>query len=119
MGAVVAFLAEKNESVGPHGLDVVDDQVFLRTASQAGCLGDLARSDQMTRHPSNLHTLPLSRVVPTAAAVACAFAFAQYECIGTISGNHVGTSLGCRLARAGRVVRHLLGSPCAQGGVTV
>ena len=80
VGAGVARSAEKDESVGPHGLDVVDRQRFLRSAKQAGLLGDFARFDEFTRHFSNLITLPMSRAVP--------FAFAQFECICTISGIH-------------------------------
>ncbi len=89
MGAVVTSLAEKDESVGAHGLDVVDRQGLLRSAKQAGSLGDLARFDELSRHLSNLITLPLPRAV--------GFAFAQYECICTISGIHSappGVSLG-------------------------
>jgi len=80
VSAGVARSAEKDESVGPHGLGVVDLQGLLRSAKQAGLLGDLARFDEFTRHFSNLITLPMSRAV--------GFAFAQYECICTISGIH-------------------------------
>ena len=66
--------------LGLHGLDVVDLQGLPRSAKQAGLLGDLTRFDEFTRHLSNLITLPMSRAV--------AFAFAQYECICTISGIH-------------------------------
>ena len=41
VSAGVARFAEKDESVGPHGLDVVDLQGLPRSADQAGSFGDL------------------------------------------------------------------------------
>ncbi len=40
VGAVVAGLTEKDESIGPHGLEMVDRQRLLRSAKQTGSFGD-------------------------------------------------------------------------------
>ncbi|NIS79283.1 MAG: hypothetical protein GTO14_03475 [Anaerolineales bacterium] len=85
----MAGFAEENEIAGAHGLEMMDGEVFLGSAQQAGAFGYFARFDELARHLANPLTLPLPREA--------APAFAQrYNC-GTIYGNHSappGVSLG-------------------------
>ena len=107
VGAVVTFLAEKDEAVGPHGLEVVDRQVLLRSTDQAGREVNLACLDESGG--------PTAEPVASFLAVGGSFAssFQTDGTCGTIHGNHCAPPFKVRLARAGLVLLHLLGSPCA------
>ncbi len=75
VGADVAWLTEKDESIALHGLDVVNRQVFPRSANKARSLGDLPGIDEFARLPSNLPVFLLVRVAATADVSAFVFRF--------------------------------------------
>lgn len=97
VGQDVALLAQKDKAIRLHGLHVVDRQVLLGAADQTG--------GQVHFAPFDKHVRLDADAVADLAAGGCAFSllFRMDGTCGTINGNHVGTSLWCRLARAGLV----------------
>jgi hypothetical protein len=97
MNQQVAGFAQEDEAIGLDGFEVVDPEVVFGPAGDAGRQVNPARFDK----PEGLLADSLSFYLP----VTCSFAssFQTDGTCGTIYRNHVGTSLGCRLARAGSV----------------